>query len=186
MYTLFNPNILGEPLAVIDCKGKIISIKKEYNRQALELLINQVKRGKASEQTKNLLAVAESGKPKDCKTLQQLFGKQNRTGNTANLGSIKPENRYRGRNWDDPELRAEILELHQSGLSIRQIADSIGVNSSTLTRANKRYKLYPERDCPITSESADLQVLPVGCTRENSIPLPKVLDVDSGVCKGGE
>lgn len=185
MYTLFNPKLSGELLAIIDGNGKIIKVIHPEFLNPLELIISQIKRGVATEQAKDWLAVPASGKQQDCKTLQQLLGKQNRTGNSANLTTIKSEDRYTGRNWNDPDLRTQILDLHEMGLSIRQIAESIGVNASTLTRANRRYKLYPDRDCPIASRMTDLELVPTGCVRHNGLPLPEVLDSAYGVCKGG-
>ncbi len=185
MYTLFNPKLSGELLAIVNGNGKILKVIHPQFLHPLELIISQIKRGIATEMAKDWLAVPASGKQQDCKTLQQLLGKQNRTGNTSNLSTIKPENRYTGRNWNDPDLRTQILDLHEMGLSIRQIAESIGVNPSTLTRANRRYKLYPDRDCPIASRMPDLKLVPTGCVRLYDIPLPEVLDVAFGVCKRG-
>lgn len=147
-YIVFQPNLPGEIMLRITGDGKILYCRCPAQIHVYENMLSQVKRGVANEKVNDLIAVSTTGKQKDCLTLKQLLGKRRGSGNTSNLFPISPQHRYKGRNWKDPKLVAQIREMHEEGLSIRDIAKNIGVNPSTLTRANRRHHLYPERELP--------------------------------------
>ena len=147
-YIVFQPTLPGAIMLRITGSGKILYCRCPGQLHAYENMLSQIKRGVANDKANNLIAVATTGKLKDCLTLKQLLGKQTRTGNVANLSIISDQHRYKGRDWKDPLLVEQIREMHEEGLSIREIAKNLGVNPSTLTRANRRYQLYPERLLP--------------------------------------
>lgn len=148
-YIVFQPNLPGEIMLRISGDGKILYCRCPAKLHAYENMLRQIKRGVANDKANNLVAVSTTGKLKDCLTLKQLQGKQKRTGSVRNLSTISPQHRYKGRDWANPLLVEQVKEMHDQGLSIREIAKNIGVNPSTLTRANRRHHLYPERELPM-------------------------------------
>ena len=147
-YTVYNPKYLGYVLGKIDQTGKVIVIE---GTNALQYLIDQIKRGIVTDKAKEIRCVPDIPKVKEkhVKTLHQLLEKSvttkpKRSGNRKNLKVITEKYRYKGKiDWE--ARRAEIERWGKEGLSLSVVASNLGISKSTLSMANKRYKLYPMR-----------------------------------------
>ena len=160
-YTVFNPDRFGFVLCKINQTGKIIGGGNDVGLtptsiNAFKYMIDQIKRGiatdKAKDFAKRIRCVPDipNVKERHVKTLKQILDesvitKSKRRGNRKNLKAITEKDRYKGKtDWE--AMRADIEKWDKHGLLLSVIASKVGVPQSTLSMANKRYKLYPERD----------------------------------------
>ena len=146
-YLIFRPRYPGWIWARISKDGET------DNLEVLEIIRN-MKRGFYSEKDFNLRCVPNTrnryrsltAKKKDCVKLGDLFAPKKNRGSNKGLRTIKDEDRFKGRNWESD--RPDIERWTEGGFSVSQIARRLGVTPSALSKANKRYKLYPRKKQP--------------------------------------
>ena len=134
----------GVMLGKVSDTGRIITGNDQF-----ALVIDQVKRGIGNARAKSLQCFPDIPKVKknDVLTLQQLIGKPERRGpgKPENLKPIQEADRYKGKiDWE--EKRGFIQEQIHAGTSLMAIAKKLGVSPSALSKANKKYSLYPVRE----------------------------------------
>jgi hypothetical protein len=146
-YTVYNPEYLGFEMATIDEKGNVL-----FGIKAMDTMIDQVRRGIATEKVNNIRCVPTIDHPKerDVRTLKDLLSGVKPRGKPMpkNLTPITEESRFKGKvNWE--EKRPFITVQLRKGFSIRQIARKLGISPSTLSMANRKHGLYETRKPPI-------------------------------------
>jgi len=137
-YTIYHPDYLGRVIGEITDKGKLLN-----GSNALDYLIGQVQRGVAKEKTKNIRCVPDipNVKEKDVVLLSKLVSKPKNRGSNQGLTTISETNRYKGKiNWQ--EKKPSIQKWIKNGLTVSAIAKKLGINQSTLSKANKKHNLY--------------------------------------------
>ncbi len=120
----------------------------------LHNIIHAMKRGKFTEKGYVLRCVPDIrnrygsliAKKTDCVKLGELFVPRKNRGSTKGLTTITAENRFKGRDWEAD--RPELERMDKAGFSQSQMAKQLGVSPSTLSKANKRYSLYPPKQPP--------------------------------------
>jgi len=146
-YLIFRPRYPGFIWARVSKAGET------DNLEVLEIIRN-MKRGIYLEKDFDLRCVPDTrnrhgsltAKKKDCVRLGDLFAPKKNRGSNKGLRTIKDKDRFKGRDWegDRPEIKRGIA----GGISVSQIAKRLGVTPSALSKANKRYKLYPRKKQP--------------------------------------
>ncbi len=150
------PKYPGWPWAFIDDDGTVVgdeySIGGEADAIILENIIASMKRGVYTDAGYKFKVFPYKdngsgwfeGKIKDIKTLGQLYAPKKARGNAKGLRAITEKDRYKGKiDWE--EIRPQITAWLEEDLSLGKIAKRLGVSPSTLSEANKRYRLYPPR-----------------------------------------
>ena len=123
------------------------------NSEVLEIIRN-MKRGIYSEKDFELRCVPDTrnrhgsltAKKKDCVRLGDLFAPKKNRGSNKGLRTIKDKDRFKGRNWESD--RPEIKKMIEGDVSVSEIARRLGVTTSALSKANKRYKFYTRKKQP--------------------------------------
>ena len=146
-YLIFRPRYPGWIWA------RVSKIGETDNREVSEIIHN-MKRGNYSEKDFNLRCVPDTrnrhgsltAKKKDCVKLGVLFAPKKNRGSNKGLRTIKDKDRFKGRNWESD--RPEIKKMIESDVSVSEIARRLGVTTSALSKANKRYKFYTRKKQP--------------------------------------
>lgn len=148
------PKYRGWPWARINEKGKVVgdrySVGGKNDSILLANIIASMKRGIYTDAGHKIKAFQYEdnrwgwphAKRKNETTLGQLFAPKRARGDLKGLKPITEANRYKGKiDWEAE--RQHITDWVAEGLSLGQIAKRLGVSPSALSKANKRFNLYP-------------------------------------------
>jgi len=143
-YQVFAPGRIELPICEISDSG-------ETDSPVINYFVDQLRRGIGKESVNRIRCVPVTEKrikERDIKSLAQLVtGRKwsgSRKGNNRNLKPITKEARYTGK-IDWKAAHPKIERMIREDVSLSGIAKALGVSKSTLSEANKRYKLYPRR-----------------------------------------
>jgi len=151
VYPPLNHKYFGILLGKITDYGKVIENRNAdvISKNGIEKLIDiidavtLVKQGKGTLIENNLRCIPDwldHPKSKDVITLKKLVGKFHPRGNQSGLRTISPKDRFKGRDWDQEKPRIKIWR--RDGWSVRRIAKELKVSPSTLSMANRKFRLY--------------------------------------------
>ena len=146
-YQIYHPGYPGLKWATVTQDGKT-------DNTVLANIISSMRRGVYTRNAYDLRLVpnVKNPKRKDCTTLGKLFACKKASGSHIGLRTISQRNRFKGRDWEAE--RDQISEWSDAGLSVSKMAKRLRVSQSTLSKANKRYRLYePKKFIPRKSSN---------------------------------
>lgn len=142
-YSIQHPQQLGFVIGMVSDNGAVIS-----GDGHIFILIDQITRGLATSTAKKLRCIPDlpKVKDKDVTTLGALLGASKKSrGCIDNLKTIQEADRFKGKiNWQ--RQRKNISQWIASGLTLTAISKNLGVSRSALSKANKRFDLYPPKN----------------------------------------
>ncbi len=127
-------------------ESRIVNIISKDGIEKLIDIINAVtliKQGEGTPIENNLRCIPDwldHPKSKDVIVLKKLVGRNHPRGSQRGLRPISPKDRFKGRDWESERIR--IRGWRRQGWGIRRIAKELNVSPSTLSMANRKYKLY--------------------------------------------
>ena len=145
-YLVFHPGQPGIVWAEVSKDG-------ETENVIVHNIIQGIKRGKYTQKAYDIRCVPNvrdshgNLSSEGATTLGVLFKKPRNRGSNRGLRTIAPEHRYKGKvDWENKS--SVISQWIKNGISVSEVAKRLGVSPSTLSKANKRHRMYPRKQPP--------------------------------------